>query len=149
MIVEDFYSTQSRLRQEQAELLSLLKDDSYTWPSKYGDVKDKGGSGWWNHQEMKACKRPSRPPASASCGSHNTSTSEDEEGDGCEIVHGHHRKWRPPRPLPTMKPRASTAATPEKSIYHSGCSPELPNRNFRARPVPRGILKGDLLLLLI
>ena len=33
MIVEDFYSTQSRLRQEQAELLSLLKDDSSAWPS--------------------------------------------------------------------------------------------------------------------
>ena len=157
MIVEDFYSTQSRLRQEQAELLSLLKDDSYTWPSKYGDVKDKGGGGCWNHQEMKACKRPSRPPASASCGSLNTSTSEDEEGeDGCEIVHGHHRKWRPSRPsrpprtprTPMIKPRASTAATPAKSIYHSGCNPEVPNQNFRARPVPRGILKGDLLLIL-
>ena len=41
MIAEDFYSTQSRLRQEQAELLSLLKDDSCAWPS-YVEREGKG-----------------------------------------------------------------------------------------------------------
>ena len=81
MIAEDFYSTQSRLRQEQAELLSLLKDDSCAWPSH---VEQGTGSG--NHQKMKG-KRPSRPPASSS-GSPNTSTSEDDDDgwDGCQVL---------------------------------------------------------------
>ena len=93
------------------------------------------------HQKMKG-KRPSRPPASDS-GSPNTSTSEDDD-DGCEIVR-HHR--RPPRPMmkkPSTTPPPSASDT---SIYHSGCCPEQPNRNFKARPAPRGILKGDYLLM--
>ena len=88
-------------------------------------------------------KRPSRPPASDS-GSPNTSTSEDDD-DGCEIVR-HHR--RPPRPMMKKPPTSSTTPPPASdiSIYHSGCCPEQPNRNFKARPAPRGILKGDYLL---
>ena len=89
-------------------------------------------------------KRPSRPPASSS-GSPNTSTSEDDD-DGCEIVR-HHR--RPPRPMMKQSTTSTTSpASPasDTSIYHSGCCPKQPNRNFRARPVPHGILKGDTFL---
>ena len=144
MIVEDFYSTQSRLRQEQAELLSLLKDDSCTWPSSSLNKETEGCSSSLSlrHQKMKAdSKRPSRPPGSASCsstsGSPNTSMSEDDE-DGCEIVRHHRRRPRTSARSVTTKPPTEA----EKSIYHSGCNPKQPNRSFRARPVPRGILKG-------
>ena len=142
MIVEDFYSTQSRLRQEQAELLSLLKDDSCTWPSSSLNKETEGCSSSLRHQKMKAdSKRPSRPPGSASCsstsGSPNTSMSEDDE-DGCEIVRHHRRRPRTSARSVTTKPPTEA----EKSIYHSGCNPKQPNRSFRARPVPRGILKG-------
>ena len=141
MIVEDFYSTQSRLRQEQAELLSLLKDDSCTWPSSSLNKETEGCSSSLRHQKMKAdSKRPSRPPGSASCstsGSPNTSMSEDDE-DGCEIVRHHRRRPRTSARSVTTQPPTEA----EKSIYHSGCNPKQPNRSFRARPVPRGILKG-------
>jgi hypothetical protein len=143
MIVEDFYSAQSRLRQEQAELLSLLKDDSCTWPSSSLNKETEGCSSSLRHQKEKAdSKRPSRPPGSASCssGSPNTSMSEDDE-DGCEIVRHHRRRPRTPRSM-TTKPATGAAFEAEKSIYHSGCNPKQPNRSFRARPVPRGILKG-------
>ena len=95
---------------------------------------------------MKAdSKRPSRPPGSASCstsGSPNTSMSEDDE-DGCEIVRHHRRRPRTSaRSVTTKQPPTGAALEAEKSIYHSGCNPKQPNRSFRARPVPRGILKG-------
>lgn len=145
MIVEDFYSAQSRLRQEQAELLSLLKDDSCTWPSSSLNKETEGCSSSLRHQKMKAdSKRPSRPPGSASCstsGSPNTSMSEDDE-DGCEIVRHHRRRPRTSARSVTTKPSTAAALEAEKSIYHSGCNPKQPNRSFRARPVPRGILKG-------
>lgn len=145
MIVEDFYSAQSRLRQEQAELLSLLKDDSCTWPSSSLNKETEGCSSSLRHQKMKAdSKRPSRPPGSASCstsGSPNTSMSEDDE-DGCEIVRHHRRRPRTSARSVTTKPPTAAALEAEKSIYHSGCNPKQPNRSFRARPVPRGILKG-------
>ena len=126
MIVEDFYSTQSRLRQEQAELLSLLKDDSCTWPSSSLDKETEGCSSSLSlrHQKMKAdSKRPSRPPGSASCsstsGSPNTSMSEDDE-DGCEIVRHHRRRPRTSaRSVTTKQPPTGAALEAEKSIYHS------------------------------
>ena len=145
MIVEDFYSTQSRLRQEQAELLSLLKDDSCTWPSSSLNKETEGSSSSPRHHKMKVdSKRPSRPPGSASCsgsGSPNTSMSEDDE-DGCEIVRHHRRRPRTSARSVTTKLPTGAALEAEKSIFHSGCSPKQPNRSFRARPVPRGILKG-------
>ena len=63
LVAEDFYSTQSRLREEQKRLLSLLKDDR--WPSS---AKKKG-------------TRPSSPPE---C-DRKTSNSNKQE-DECEII---------------------------------------------------------------
>ena len=63
------------------------------------------------------------------------------------------------RPAPTQaskKPSLSTTAgigTPEKditarrvkkeTIYHQSCTPDEPDRNFTATPIPPGILKGE------
>ena len=65
--------------------------------------------------------------------------SEDGE-DGCEIARHHRERPRTPRsPRSVMRPPSTFEA--EKSIYHSGCNPEQPDRSFRARTVTRGILK--------
>ncbi len=142
---DDFYSTQLQLRQEQQRLLSLLKDETLPLmvPPKRGP-----------------CKKDKR----------TENGSKVELEDGCEMARKSQGEASIIEPftlchfalyftkvysflahpldgkIKTSKiDRAGTAETHKKlrmSQYHVMCSPEEPNRKFRATPAPKGILKG-------
>ena len=123
LVREDFYSAQDLLREEQQRLLSLLKDASHTWPL---EVAAKG--------KRKKPSRPSTPPA--------IGKPEAEADDDDMKTTAGADEYCKTKVLQLGKTKNRNQVPP--SIYHQGCAPEEPERNFTATPIPSRLLKGRL-----
>jgi hypothetical protein len=120
--MEDLYSKQDLLREEQRKLLAILQDFSQPMPSN--KITSKSPSTIIRRSKKSVDFDVKAFAASKASGDSGNVTGPEEE-DKCEIEPRLYRKKE---------------SGDFYSLYHRSCTPEEPDRQFTATPIPRGIL---------